>query len=363
MSAMAYYHSKYGPPTKRHRRFGRFVIRLLFVLILLAVISGYFVYQAINSPNVWTPQGETVSIYVPTGADFAQLKEILYTRGLVVHRKNFEWWAQKKKLPELVKPGRYILVNGMTNNQLVDMLRVGKQVPVNVTFNNIRDIYQLAGKVSKQIEADSADIVKFLNDSSNLVKAGVDTVPVLTLFIPNTYRFYWNTTAKEFVDRMIREYRRFWNESRREKARAAGLTPTQVMILASIVEKETNKNDEKPLIAGVYINRLRDGWRLQADPTVIYAIGNPNIHRVLNVQKEFDSPYNTYRHRGLPPGPICIPSISSIDAVLNYDKTRYLFFSAKSNMSGYHVFAETYRMQQINARKYQKALDKMKIYK
>lgn len=360
---MAYYHSKYGKTTKQHSRFRKFVFRLLFVLILLAVISGYFVYQVINGSNVWTPQDETVSIYVPTGADFAQLKEILYSRGLVIHRKNFEWWAQKKKLPELVKPGRYILVNGMTNNQLVDMLRAGKQIPVNVTFNNVRDIYQLAGKVGKQIEADSADIVNFLNDSSNLAKAGVDTVPVSTLFIPNTYRFYWNTTAKEFVDRMIKEYMRFWNVNRRAKASAVGLTPTQVMILASIVEKETNKNAEKPRIASVYINRLRDGWRLQADPTVIFAIGNPNIHRVLNVQKKIDSPYNTYRHRGLPPGPICIPSISSIDAVLNYDKSHYLYFCAKSDLSGYHVFSETNRMHQKNAKKYQEALDKLRIYK
>ncbi len=360
---MAYYHSRYGQPAKQRSRFRRFLFRLLFVLLLLVIISGYFVYQVINGSNVWTPKGETESIYVPTGAGYGQLTKILYSKGLIIHRKNFEWWARKKKLPELVKPGRYILVNGMTNNQLVNMLRAGNQVPVNVTFNNVRDIYQLAGKVGRQIEADSADIVRFLLDSSNLAQAGVDTVPVSTLFIPNTYRFYWNTTAKEFVSRMIREYRRFWNKSRLEKAQAAGLSPTQVMILASIVDKETNKNDEKPKIASVYINRLHKGWRLQADPTVIYAIGNPNIHRVLNVQKEIDSPYNTYRHRGLPPGPICIPSISSIDAVLNYDKTHYLYFCARSDLSGYHAFAETNRQHQKNANKYQEALDKLRIYK
>ncbi len=360
---MTYYHSKYGQPMKRRSRFHRFVLWFLFVLVLLSVGFGYFLYQVINAPNVWTPNDKEISIYIPTGSDFGQLKEILYSRGLVVHRKDFEWWAQKKKLPELVKPGRYILVNGMTNNQLVDMLRAGRQVPVNVTFNNVRDIYQLAGKVGRQLEADSTDIVNFLNDSSNLAKAGVDTVPVSTLFIPNTYRLYWNTTAKEFVERMIREYRKFWNASRLKKAQAAGLTPTHVMILASIVEKETNKNSEKPRIASVYLNRLHNGWRLQADPTVIYALGNPKIHRVLNAQKKIDSPYNTYRHKGLPPGPICIPSISSIDAVLNYDKTHYLYFCAKSDLSGYHVFSETNREHQINAKKYQKALDKMRIYK
>ncbi len=360
---MAYYHSKYARKRQKRSPFGRFLIRLLFVLILLALASGYFLYRVIEGPNVWTPNDKPVSIYVPTGATYDQLKEILYEKGLVIHRKNFEWWAQKKKLPKLVKPGRYILVNGMTNNQLVDMLRAGKQVPVNVTFNNVRDIYQLAGKVGKQIEADSASIVAFLSDSTNLKQAGVDTVPLLTLFIPNTYRFYWNTTARDFVERMIREYRKFWNADRLAKAKAIGLTPTQVMILASIVEKETNKNDEKPRIASVYINRLKDGWRLQADPTVIYALGNPDIHRVLNVHKKVDSPYNTYRHRGLPPGPICIPSIASIDAVLNYDKTHYLFFCAKSDMSGYHVFSKTNREHQRNAKKYQEALDKMRIYR
>ncbi len=360
---MTYYHSKYTQPSRQHSRFRKILFRILFVLILLMGLFGYFVYQVIYGPNVWTPKGDTESIYVPTGTNFVQLKEILYSKGLIIHRKNFEWWAKKKKLPELVKPGRYILVNDMNNNQLVDMLRAGKQVPVNVTFNNVRGIYQMAGKVGRQIEADSADIVNYLNDSSNLVKAGVDTVPISTLFIPNTYRFYWNTTAREFVNRMIKEYRRFWNKSRLRKARAEGLTPTQVMILASIVEKETNKNDEKPRIASVYINRLRDGWRLQADPTVIYAIGNPNIHRVLNAQKKIDSPYNTYRHRGLPPGPICIPSISSIDAVLNYDKSHYLYFCARSDMSGYHVFSKTNRMHQKNAKQYQEALDKLRIFK
>ncbi len=360
---MAYYHSKYAHRRKTRSRFSRFILRFLFILILLALGAGYFLYRVIEGPNVWTPHDKTVSIYVPTGASFNQLKEILYEKGLVVHRKNFEWLAQKKKLPQLVKPGRYVLVNGMSNNELVNMLRAGKQVPVNVTFNNVRDVYQLAGKVGKQIEADSADIVQFLTDSSRLKQAGADTVPVLTLFIPNTYRFYWNTTAEEFVQRMIREYHKFWNADRLAKAKAIGLTPTQVIILASIVEKETNKNDEKPLIASVYINRLKDGWRLQADPTVIYALGNPNIHRVLNIHKKVDSPYNTYRHRGLPPGPICIPSIASIDAVLNYNKTHYLYFCAKSDMSGYHVFAKTNREHQRNAKKYQEALDKMRIYR
>lgn len=360
---MAYYHSKYARGRKKRSRFSRFVLRLLFVLILIALGAGYFLYRIVEGPNVWTPNDKAVSIYVPTGATFNQLKDILYAKGLIIHRKNFEWWAKKKKLPQLVKPGRYILVNGMSNNALVNMLRAGKQVPVNVTFNNVRDIYQLAGKVGRQIEADSADIVHFLTDSSNLKQFGMDTIPALTFFIPNTYRFYWNTTAPEFVRRMVAEYHKFWNPERMAKAKAIDLTPAQVIILASIVEKETNKNDEKPMIASVYINRLKDGWRLQADPTVIYALGNPAIHRVLNVYKKVKSPYNTYLHRGLPPGPICIPSIASIDAVLNYDKNHYLYFCAKSDMSGYHVFAKTNRQHQKNAKLYQEALDKMKIYR
>ncbi|NOX85063.1 MAG: endolytic transglycosylase MltG [Chlorobi bacterium] len=361
---MEYYHSKYSRPRKKKKnRFRKFLFWFFFLLILAAAGAGYYLYQVVYKPNVWTPEGKEVSVYIPTNSDFEDVKLILYKNGLIVHRRHFEWLAEKKKYPKRVLPGRYIVKDGMNNNDLINMLRSGKQVPVKVTFNNVRDVFQLAGIVGKQIEADSADIAGLLTDTVYLKQIGYTKETIPAAFIPNTYEFYWNTDAKGFIDRMLEEHDKFWNEERKAKARELGMTPVEVVTLASIVEKETNKNDEKPMIAGVYLNRLKYEWRLQADPTVVYAIGDYNIRRVLNVHKEVDSPYNTYKHLGLPPGPICIPSISSIDAVLDYDRNKYFFFCAKDDLSGYHVFAKTNAQHRKNAKKYQEALNKMRIYK
>ncbi len=359
---MAYYHSRYSSK-KRVNKTRRSVFRFLFLLIVISLATGYFLYNIIYKPNVWTPDGKPVSIYLPTGANFDTLKTKLYSRGLIIHRNNFEWWAQKKKLPELIKAGCYVIKNGMNNNQLVEMLRTGRQKPIKVTFNNVSNIYELSGKISKQIEADSLSIISLLTDSVYVAKMGFTPKTVATIFIPNTYEFYWNTSSEGFISRMFREYVKFWTSERKQQAEALSLTPTEVVILASIVEKETNKNNEKPKIASVYLNRLKKGWRLQADPTVIFALGDYSIHRLLNEQKKVNSPYNTYQHGGLPPGPICIPSISSIEAVLNPVNDNFLYFCAKDDMSGYHVFAHTNRQHIRNARKYQEALDKMQVFK
>jgi UPF0755 protein len=219
---------------------------------------------------------------------------------------------------------------------------------------------ELAERVSHQIEADSASLVSLLNDSAYLARAGLNMENALTLFIPNTYEFYWNTTAQQFMDRMKRENESFWTADRMMKASDAGLSKEEVIILASIVEKETNKNDEKARIAGVYKNRLDAGWRLQADPTLVYASGDFGLTRVLNIHKRIESPYNTYIHTGLPPGPICIPSIASIEAVLNYENHKFLFFCAKDDLSGYHVFAETVTQHNRNANNYRKAIENRK---
>jgi UPF0755 protein len=361
---MEYYHSRYSSqPRKRGKsRIFRFFIWLFIILVLLTAGAGYYLYNLVFNPNVWTPNGKDVAIYVPTGSEFQDLKLILYKKGLVIHRKNFEWWAKQKKLPQKVHPGKYVIKNNMNNNELIDLLRSGNQTPVNVVFNNLRNIYQLAGTVGRQIEADSANIVSLLTDTSLLKSYDLSAETASTLFIPNTYEFYWNTSAKNFVERMHEEYEKFWNSYRSSRATTIGLTKSEVVTLASIVEKETNKNDEKAAIAGVYMNRLKYGWRLQADPTVVYATGDFSIRRVLNVHKKVDSPYNTYRHLGLPPGPICIPSIASIDAVLNYEDDGYFYFCARDDMSGYHVFARTAAQHNINARKYREALDEMNIY-
>jgi len=360
---MAYYHPRYGPRKKKNGKGKKIFFTFLLVILLAGGAIAYYIYGIVLKPNVWTPNAEPVYVYIPTDSGFDDVKLLLYSKGLIIHRKNFEWWAGKKKYPELVKPGRYQIKNGMSNNELINMLRAGKQVPVQLIFNNVRDIYQLAQRVSRQIEADSASIVNLLTDSTYMALLGFTKETASVMFIPNTYEIYWNTSAEEFIKRMHDEYIKFWSGSRTEKAGKMNMTIPEVVTLASIVEKETNKNDEKPVIAGVYINRLKAGWRLQADPTVIYALNDYSIKRVLNKHKEIKSPYNTYKVSGLPPGPICIPSISSIDAVLNYTHHNYLYFCAKDDLSGYHAFAKTNKQHQRNAKKYQEALNKMGIYR
>jgi UPF0755 protein len=360
---MAYYHPRYGPRKKKNGKWKKIFFTFLLVILLAGGAIAYYIYGIVFKPNVWTPNADPVYVHIPSNAGFDDVKLLLYSKGLIIHRKNFEWWAEKKKYPELVKPGRYLIKDGMSNNELINMLRAGEQVPVQLIFNNVRDIYQLAQRVSQQIEADSASIINLLTDSTYLALLGFTKETASVMFIPNTYEMYWNTSAEGFIKRMHDEYIKFWSGSRTEKARKLNMTIPEVVTLASIVEKETNKDDEKPVIAGVYINRLKAGWRLQADPTVIYALNDYSIKRVLNKHKEINSPYNTYKVSGLPPGPICVPSISSIDAVLNYAHHNYLYFCAKDDLSGYHAFAKTNKQHQRNARKYQEALNKMGIYR
>jgi UPF0755 protein len=361
---MEYYHSRYGGSRKKKKNgFKKFLFWFFFIVLLAAGGTAYYIYTIVFNPNVWTPEGKEVSIYIPTGSDYDDVKRILYGNGLIIHRGNFEWWADKKKYDERIMPGHYVIKNGLNNNELVTLLRSGSQVPVMVTFNNLRNLYQLAGRVGGQIEADSTSLIDYLKNPNLLVGKSVDSANLKGIFLPNTYEFWWNTSAEAFVNKMFEENKKFWNTSRLAKAEEIGLSKEEVVTLASIVEKETNKNDEKPMIAGVYINRLNSQWRLQADPTVVYAIGDFEIKRVLNKHKEFDSPYNTYEHLGLPPGPICIPSIASIDAVLNYTSSDYMFFCARDDLSGYHAFAKTNAEHRQNAKKYQKALDEMGIYR
>jgi len=361
---MPLYHSKYGSTRiKKQSPVRKLFIWLVVFLLIVGAGTGYYLYKIAFDPNVWTPKGEVVSVTIPTGSNFEDVKQILYQNGLIIHRKNFEWLAQKKNYPNMVKPGLYQFQNGMNNNELIDLLRSGEQVPVNVTFNNIRDIYQLSGVIARQIEADSISIINLLTDSVYIGAMGLNHATATVIFIPNTYEFYWTTSAKGFIERMHEEFQKFWSGSRSNTAGKMDLRIDEVVTLASIVEKETNKNDERAAIAGVYYNRLESEWRLQADPTLVYAFGDFNITRVLNEHKKIDSPYNTYAHLGLPPGPICIPSISSIDAVLNYQKSDYMFFCAKDDMSGYHVFAKSNRGHSQNAKKYREALNRMKIYK
>lgn len=329
------------------------------ILLVIAILAGYWLYNRAVKPNVTTPGKKDFSLYIPTGADFEQVKDSLYTNHLIHDRSAFEWIADKKDYPDAVKPGRYILKEGMNNNQLVNLLRGGLQTPVKVTFNNMRDVKMLAGRIGSQIEADSASIADYLGNAQTLEQLGFNAQTIPAMFLPNTYEFYWNTNAEKFVEKMKGEYDKFWNDERLELAKKKGLSPVQVSILASIVNKETNKTDEMARIAGVYLNRLRGGWLLQADPTLVFAVGDFELKRVLNVHKEVESPYNTYKYAGLPPGPICIPSLESINAVLHAEKHNYYYFCAKEDFSGYHNFAKTLAEHNRNAQRYQRALNNL----
>ena len=329
------------------------------ILLVIAILAGYWLYNRAVKPNVTTPDQKDFSLYIPTGADFAQVKDSLYAHNLIHDYSAFEWIADKKDYPDHVKPGRYILKNGMSNNQLVNMLRGGLQTPVKVTFNNMRDVKMLAGRIGAQIEADSLSIASYLDNPQTLEQLGFNAQTLPAMFLPNTYEFYWNTSAEKYVERMKAEYDKYWTEERLNLAKSVGLSPVQVSILASIVNKETNKTDEMARIAGVYLNRLRSGWLLQADPTLVFAVGDFELKRVLNIHKEVESPYNTYKYAGLPPGPICIPSLESINAVLHAEKHNYYYFCAKEDFSGYHNFAKTLTEHNRNAQRYQKALNNL----
>ncbi|MCP4551901.1 MAG: endolytic transglycosylase MltG [Bacteroidetes bacterium] len=359
---MSYYHPRYGY-RKKKSTFHRFIIYSLAILIIAVLGVGYFLNQILNKSNVWVKDGEKISIIIPTGSTFGNVKSILYQNGLIIHRNNFEWLAYKKKYDSNVKAGKYLITNGMSNNELINHLRSGNQQPVKLIFNNIRDIKQLSKRVSEQIEPDSISIMRLLNDSIFISDLGFNANTIPTLFIPNTYEVFWNVSPQDFINRMLREYNNFWNSERKAQAKLLNMSIPEVIILASILERETQKNDEKETISGVYLNRLRRGWLLQADPTLIYALGDFSIKRVLNIHKEIDSPYNTYKYGGLPPGPICIPAISSIDAVLKYEQHDYMYFCARDDFSGYHVFAKTNRQHNRNAEKYRDALNKLRIWK
>ena len=360
---MAFYHSKFASKRKKKKPLLKYLFWFLILLILAGAAGGYLLYNIIFKPNVWTPDGKSTTINIPSNSDFEDVSTILFEKGLIIHRNNFIWLSKKKNYPNLIKSGHYIIENNISNNKLINKLRAGDQTPINIIFNNIKNIYQLAGVVSKQIEADSSSIVNEILSPEFLTKTGLTKENIEIVFIPNTYEIYWNTSAKGFVNRMYEEYQSYWNVSRRQKAAELNLTIPEVVTLASIVEKETNKDTEKPMIAGVYVNRLQKGWRLQADPTILYILDDTSIKRVLTKHTEIDSPYNTYLYGGLPPGPICIPSLASVNAVLNNLNDGYLYFCAKDDLSGYHVFARSNAQHNRNARKYQKALNKLKIYK
>lgn len=340
-------------------RIGKYIIIFFAAAFIVVGVRGYQLYQFVFQENV---RSDYVML-ITEDDTYKTISSQLETDAILYSTKAFKWVSKKKSYPKNIKPGRYKLKKGMTTNELVNMLRSGAQEPVDVTFNNMRFKEDLAGKVSKYIQADSLAILDLFSDEKQIKEWGFTTETYRTMYIPNTYEMYWTCSAKEFAERMQNEYKKFWNEDRRKKAEAINISPEEVSILASIVQSETIKKEELPRVAGLYINRVQRGIPLQADPTVKYAVGDFSIKRVLNKHLEIDSPYNTYKHAGLPPGPICFPEVATIEAVLNYEKHNYIFMCAKEDFSGYHSFARTNAEHERNAAKYRAALDKRKIYK
>lgn len=338
------------------KKWRKIILITLGILLVPAAFGAWWLYKIYYRPG--THLGSEKGIfYVHTGTTYDQLVDGLEEQHIIDSRKDFEFTAELKEF-EHPKPGRYRLREGMTYRELINMFAAGLQEPVNITFNTVRTKQDLARQVSRNLECDSLEIVTLLEDDSFAARYGFNGATFLTMFIPDTYEFYWNTSAENFFERMAEEYRKFWTDERKKKAQAIGLTQSQVSTLASIVESEQRTHvEERKIIAGLYLNRLKKGMKLESDPTVIYAIGDFSINRVLSADLKYESPYNTYLHTGLPPGPILLPEKASIDAVLNHDKNNYIFMCAEYG-TGLHNFTADYDQHCRNAQKFRAALDK-----
>ncbi|GGE20108.1 endolytic transglycosylase MltG [Psychroflexus salis] len=342
-------------------------IILLIAVIGLLAIGGfsYYIYQTIFSPNTSFSEDQK-EVFIKSDATY---RDVYYQlKPLLKNPDGFHKVANKKKYSTNVKAGRYMLKKGMNNNDIVNILR-SANLPIQVSFNNQDFAELLAGRIAEQIEADSLSILKAIKDKAFLQKNNLSEATQLNIYLPNTYEMYWNTSAEEFRARMWKEYQKFWNKKRTDKAAQLKLTPNNVITLASIVQKETAKVDERPKVAGVYLNRLKRGMKLQADPTVIYALKKTQqnfdtiIKRVLFKDLQIDSPYNTYAYAGLPPGPIAMPDISSIEAVLNAEQHDYYYFVADLERVGYHKFAKTLAQHNRNAATYRQWMNKQRVYR
>ena len=344
---------------KRRNRFAY----ITGILGLLLVTFSYYFYQVFFTANVET-KGRPTYVLVRRGQSAKAVLDSVEATGAIVDKLSLRFVAKLMKYEKLVKPGRYELKDGYTNRQLINDLRTGRQSPLKLTFQNIRLRSDLARKLNTAIDARAGQFDSLLSSPKYTKSLGFDTTSILGMFIPNTYELYWNSSADNLMQRMKKEYEKFWTPARDAKRQKLGLSRAEVSTLASIVEAEQQQHpDERPRVAGVYLNRLRRKMKLQADPTVVYANRDFTIKRVLNVHLAKDSPYNTYKYGGLPPGPINLPSIASIDAVLNPESNDYLYFCAKEDFSGYHAFARNEQEHLVNARRYQAALSRAGIMK
>lgn len=306
---------------------------------------------------------EEVRIYVTDNTDYAALRATLDGYGVIAHPRLFDLMAQFRGLRRQVRSGSYVVRPGMTYIRLIQKLYTGNQDAIRLTINKHRTLRELCDFLGSHMQFTGEELMAVLADKEFAATLGCTPQNIISVFTQNTYEVYWNTCPKKFVERMAMETDAFWSDGRDKQREALGLTRAEVVTLASIVDEETLKDDEKPTIASVYLNRLRRGMKLEADPTVKYAVGDFTLRRILGVHLKKDSPYNTYMYKGLPPGPICLPAVASIDAVLANKQTNYIYFCAKEDFSGRHNFAATYSQHQANAKRFHNALNERKIYK
>ena len=330
-----------------------------FLIIALIATFGYKVFFKSNTSF----SEDFVYVYVNSGSSKDEM--ISSISSYIIDVESFIKAAKTKKYLENIKAGRFIIYKGDGNNNIINSLR-SKNIPLNITFNNIQTIQEFSGYISKKIEADSMSLIESFTDENFLKSLNLTQESVLSLFLPNTYEFFWNTSADNFREKMVREFNNFWNENRIEKAKKIGLNPVEVSVLASIVQKETPKVDERPTIAGVYLNRLSKRMKLQADPTIVYVIKrkegfDKKIRRVLYKDLRIKSAYNTYLNKGLPPGPIVTPDFSAIEAVLNPSSHNFIFFVADVSNPGYHLFSRTLVEHNRKKRQYTKWLKENRI--
>ena len=310
-----------------------------------------------------TANSEAVTLYIPTGSSYEAVVDTLTANGCLTSTATFNSLARLRHYRDHVKGGRYIIAPHANLWLTVTKLYYGNQDPMRVTIGKFRTKEQLCNYLDTKLELSQDSLLTLLADDSLCASFGHTPQTIIAMFPQNTYEIYWNTSPANLLERMSKEEQKFWNSKRLNKCKQLNLTPQEVTTLASIVEEETNKNDEKPTIASVYLNRLRKGMALQADPTLKYAVGDFTLRRLLNKHMEAESPYNTYKYRGLPPGPICIPSTASIDAVLQNKQTDYLYFCARADFSGYHAFAASLAQHNSNAAAFHSELNRRKIYK
>lgn len=333
---------------------------LFLVLVLVGALAGRWVWQRVVGPGAHFAQQSKV-LFIPSGSNLDTVVDSLLALEAITDEQGFLWLAERKNYKERIKPGRYRIPKGISMNALLNMLRAGEQEPVKLSFQMMNDLEHLAGRVAHVLEPDSLAFLQAFQDPGLQRSVGLNEATIIALFIPDTYEFWWTTTPEQFISRMRKEHTAFWTEARTAQAKARGMGPAEVATLASIVQSETVKMEDAVRIAGVYLNRLRIGMPLQADPTLKFALGMPGVQRILHKDKDIDSPYNTYMYRGLPPGPITMPEGRFIDAVLQAEEHDHLYFCARADLSGYSDFTRNYEQHLVNARKYQRALDQRGI--